>query len=164
MSGSLNKVLLIGNLGADPELRKTQKGDSVASLRLATSRTWTDQSGSKQVETEWHRVVIFGKIAIVAEKYLRKGSKILIEGQLRTRKWQNQSGQDQYTTEVVVSGYGGNMTMLGSKSDFSSGHGAARGGESSAAIDDKFADSSSKSGDLSPEKEDPLGLDDDIPF
>ncbi|MTI10513.1 single-stranded DNA-binding protein [Curvivirga aplysinae] len=115
MSGSLNKVILVGNLGADPEIRNTQNGDKVASLRIATTERWKDRDGNSQDRTEWHRVVIFGKTADVCERYLKKGAKVLIEGKLQTRKWQDQSGADRYSTEVVVSGFGGNMTMLDSK-------------------------------------------------
>ncbi|MEM7072590.1 MAG: single-stranded DNA-binding protein [Pseudomonadota bacterium] len=117
MSGSLNKVILVGNLGRDPEIRTMQSGDKVANLRLATSERWKNRDGEPQERTEWHTVTIFGRVAEVAERYLRKGSKILIEGQLRTRKWQDQQGMDRYSTEVVVSGFGGQMTMLGSRND-----------------------------------------------
>ena len=127
MAGSLNKVMLIGNLGADPEVRKTQSGDSVATLSIATSENWKDQSGQRQTRTEWHRVVFFGRVADVAQQYLRKGSKVYIEGKLTTRKWTNQQGQDQYTTEVVVSGFNGTMTMLDSASQ-NGGQGGNQGG------------------------------------
>lgn len=113
MSGSLNKVLLIGRLGRDPEIRSMSSGDKVANLSLATSSTWKDGSGQKQERTEWHRVVMFGKLADICERYLQKGSQIYVEGALRTRKWTDQSGNDRYSTEVVVSGYEGRMTMLG---------------------------------------------------
>lgn len=109
----INKVMLIGNLGDNPEVRKTQSGDSVATLSIATSESWKDQSGQRQEKTEWHRVVIFGKTADIAGQYLKKGSKVFIEGKLQTRKWTNQQGQEQYTTEVVVSGFGGVLKMLG---------------------------------------------------
>ncbi len=122
MAGSVNKVILVGNLGRDPEIRRMTSGDAVANLSLATSRTWNDrQTGEKRERTEWHRVAIFGKVAEVAERYLRKGSKIYVEGELQTRKWQDQSGQERYTTEVVVSGFGGTMVMLDSR-----GGGASR--------------------------------------
>ena len=110
----LNKVMIIGNLGADPDVRKTQSGDDVATLSIATSESWKDKQGQKQTKTEWHRVVVFGKLATICGQYLKKGSKALFEGQLRTRKWVNKEGKDQYTTEVVVSGFGGNMIMLDS--------------------------------------------------
>ncbi len=116
MAGSLNKVILVGNVGNDPEVRKTQSGDSVATVSLATSESWKDQSGARQDRTEWHRVVLFGKVADVVSQYVKKGSKLLIEGQVKTRKWQNQQGADVYTTEVVVSGFGGRMVMLDSPS------------------------------------------------
>jgi len=110
MAEGVNKVLLIGNLGADPETRYTQSGTPVTNLRVATSESWRDrQTGERQERTEWHRVVIFGKLAEVASEYLRKGSQVFLEGRLQTRKWQDQSGQDRYTTEVVANG----MTMLG---------------------------------------------------
>ncbi len=115
MSGSLNKVMLIGNLGRDPEVRSTQSGDKVANLSIATSERWSDRDGNRQEKTEWHRVVIFGKVAEVAERYLKKGSKVLIEGKLQTRKWTDQTGAEKYTTEIIVSGFGGNMTMLDSR-------------------------------------------------
>ena len=119
MSGSLNKVQLIGNLGADPEIRHTQQGLAVANLRVATTETWRDKrSGERREKTEWHRVVIFDeKLAEVAEKYLHKGSKVYLEGQLQTRKWQDQEGNDRYSTEVVLPSYGGTLTMLGEKSN-----------------------------------------------
>ena len=112
MSRGINKVILIGNLGADPDIRYTQSGDAVANVSLATSETWKDrQSGEARERTEWHRVVFFGKLAQLAQQYLRKGSKIYLEGQLRTRKWQAQDGQERYATEVVV-GLGGTLQML----------------------------------------------------
>lgn len=117
MSGSVNKVILIGNLGADPEVRSFQNGGKVANLRIATTETWKDRnSGEKQERTDWHNVAIFGDgLAGVAERFLRKGSKIYVEGQLRTRKWQDQSGADRYTTEVVLQGPGAVLTMLDGK-------------------------------------------------
>jgi single-strand DNA-binding protein len=118
---SLNKVMLIGNLGADPEIRSTQSGNKIANLSIATSESWRDKTtGEQREKTEWHRVVIFGNLAGVVEKYLRKGSKVYLEGQLQTRKWQDQSGQDKYTTEVVLQGFGGKMVMLSSQEH---GHG-----------------------------------------
>ena len=114
--GTINKVILIGNLGADPEVRFMQSGDAVANLRIATTESWRDKNtGETQERTDWHTVVLFGKIAEVAKQYLHKGSKIYVEGQLRTRKWQDKEGQDRYTTEVVVS-VGGVMQMLDSRS------------------------------------------------
>jgi single-strand DNA-binding protein len=113
MAGSLNKVQLIGNLGADPEIRRTQDGRSVANLRVATSETWRDKdTGERRERTEWHRVVIFSEgLAKVAEQYLKKGSRIYVEGQLQTRKWQDQQGQDRYSTEVVLQGFNSQLVM-----------------------------------------------------
>jgi single-strand DNA-binding protein len=114
MASSVNKVILVGNLGADPEIRRTQDGRPVANLRLATSETWRDRnSGERREKTEWHRVVIFTEgLAKVAEQYLKKGSRVYIEGQLQTRKWQDQQGQDRWSTEVVLQGFGSNLVML----------------------------------------------------
>ena len=113
MAGSVNKVILVGNLGRDPEIRTMQSGDKLAQFSLATSETWNDrQSGERRERTEWHRVVIFGRLAEVAERYLRKGSKVYIEGSLQTRKWQDQSGQDRYTTEVVLQRFRSELQML----------------------------------------------------
>jgi single-strand DNA-binding protein len=114
MAGSVNKVILVGNLGADPEIRRTQDGRPIANLRIATSDTWRDKAtGERKEKTEWHRVVIFNEgLCRVAEQYLKKGAKIYIEGQLQTRKWQDQSGQDKYSTEVVLQGFNSVLTML----------------------------------------------------
>ena len=118
MARGVNKVILIGNLGNDPEVRFTPNGSAVANLSLATSESWRDQNTQQMQErTEWHRVVIFGKLAEIAQQYLRKGSKVYIEGSLRTNKWQDQQGQDRYTTEVVVSGFSGQMQMLDGRQD-----------------------------------------------
>jgi len=115
-SKSVNKVILVGNLGKDPEIRYLPSGGSVANLTLATSESWKDKATGQQKEkTEWHNISIFGKLAEIAGEHLRKGSQIYIEGALQTRKWQDQSGQDRYTTEVVVQGYNGVMQMLGGK-------------------------------------------------
>jgi single-strand DNA-binding protein len=114
VAGSVNKVILIGNLGADPEIRHTQDGRPIANLRIATSESWRDKAtGERKEKTEWHRVVIFNEnLCKVAEQYLKKGSKVFIEGQLQTRKWQDQSGQDRYSTEVVLQGFRGALTLL----------------------------------------------------
>ncbi|HVY58958.1 MAG TPA: single-stranded DNA-binding protein [Xanthobacteraceae bacterium] len=125
MAGSVNKVILIGNLGADPEIRRTQDGRPVANLRIATSETWRDKAtGERREKTEWHRVVIFNEgLCKVAEQYLKKGAKVYIEGALQTRKWQDQSGQDRYSTEVVLQGFNSQLTMLdraGGGGDFGS--------------------------------------------
>lgn len=115
---SVNKVILIGNLGADPDIRTFESGDKVANLSVATSERWKDKNtGERKEKTEWHRVSVFGGAAGVCEQYLKKGSKVYIEGQLETRKWTDQSGQDKYTTEVIVRGYNGSLTMLDGKSD-----------------------------------------------
>lgn len=125
MSGSVNKVILVGNLGADPEVRRMQDGRPVVNLRIATSETWRDRSsGERKERTEWHRVVIFNEgLAKVAENYLRKGSKVYIEGQLQTRKWQDQSGQERYSTEVVLQGFNSTLTMLDGRGEGGSGGG-----------------------------------------
>jgi len=114
MAGSVNKVILVGNLGADPEIRRTQDGRPIANLRLATSESWKDKTtGERREKTEWHRVVIFNEnLCRIAEQYLKKGSKIYIEGALQTRKWQDQSGQDRYSTEVVLQNFRGELTLL----------------------------------------------------
>lgn len=114
MAGSINKVILVGNLGADPEIRRTQDGRAIANLRIATSDTWRDKTtGERKEKTEWHRVVIFSEgLAKVAEQYLRKGSKVYLEGSLQTKKWQDKDGQDRYSTEVVLQGFSATLTML----------------------------------------------------
>lgn len=118
MAGSVNKVILVGNLGQDPEIRQTQDGRPIANLSIATSESWRDKnSGERREKTEWHRVVIFGEgLCRVAENYLKKGSKVYVEGALQTRKWQDKSGQDRYSTEVVLQGFGGTLTMLDGRS------------------------------------------------
>lgn len=128
MAGSINKVILVGNLGKDPEIRATQDGREICNLTLATSETWKDrQTGERKEKTEWHRVVIFGEgLVNVAKNYLRKGSKVYLEGQLQTRKWTNKEGQDQYSTEVVLQGFSSNLTMLDGKRD---GGGMSQGGD-----------------------------------
>jgi single-strand DNA-binding protein len=128
MAGSVNKVILIGNLGKDPEVRTLQNGGKVANLSLATSESWRDKSsGERKEKTEWHRVVIFGNLADIAEKYLKKGSKVYVSGSLQTRKWTDQSGAEKYTTEVVLQGFGGELTMLDGKGG-GAGAGAGAGG------------------------------------
>ena len=123
MAGSVNKVILIGNLGRDPEIRHTQSGEKIAQLSVATSENWKDrQSGERREKTEWHRVVIFNpNLADVAEQYLKKGAKVYVEGQLQTRKWTDQDGNDKYTTEVVLSRFRGELTMLDGRQDGGSG-------------------------------------------
>ncbi len=130
MAGSVNKVILVGNLGADPEIRSTQDGTRIANLRVATSENWRDKmSGERKERTEWHRVVIFNeRLAEIAEKYLRKGSKVYLEGALQTRKWTDNSGQDRYTTEIVLQRFRGELTMLDGAGG-RSGAGAGPAGE-----------------------------------
>jgi single-strand DNA-binding protein len=129
MAGSVNKVILVGNLGADPEVKSFQNGGKVCNIRIATSESWKDRNtGEKQERTEWHTVAIFGEgLAGVAERFLRKGSKVYVEGQLRTRKWQDQNGNDRYSTEVVLQGPGAVLTML----DGAPGSGGGGGGQRS---------------------------------
>ncbi|WP_417825346.1 single-stranded DNA-binding protein [Thalassospira povalilytica] len=117
MAGSVNKVILVGNLGRDPEIRFTQAGKKIANFSIATSEQWRDrQSGERRERTEWHRIVVFNEgLADVVERFVKKGSKLYIEGQLRTRKWQGQDGKDNYTTEVVLEGFNSNLTMLDSQ-------------------------------------------------
>ncbi|WDD99601.1 single-stranded DNA-binding protein [Thalassomonas actiniarum] len=126
----VNKVIILGNLGKDPEVRFMPNGGGVANLTIATSETWKDkQTGEQKEKTEWHRVVMFGKLAEIAGEYLKKGSKVYIEGQLQTRKWQNQQGQDQYTTEIVVQGFNGTMQMLDSRGQGGGGQGGGFQGQ-----------------------------------
>jgi len=125
MAGSLNKVMLIGNLGRDPEVRSFQNGGKVCNLRIATSETWKDRNtGERREKTEWHSVAIFSEgLVRVCEQYLRKGSKVFVEGQLQTRKWQDQNGQDRYSTEIVLQGIGGTQTMLDGRGEGGGGGG-----------------------------------------
>ena len=155
MAGSVNKVILIGNLGADPEIRTLNSGDRVANLRLATSESWRDRaSGEKKERTEWHRVVIFNdNLVKVAENYLRKGSKVYIEGAIQTRKWTDQSGQEKYSTEVVLQKFRGELTMLDGK------------GEGGSSGDDYGTFSSgAKTQPSGPRENFSADLDDEIPF
>jgi len=126
MAGSVNKVIIVGNLGRDPEVRATQDGGKIVNLSIATSETWKDRNtGERRERTEWHRCVVFNEaLAKVAEQYLRKGSTVYLEGQLQTRKWTDQSGTEKYTTEIVLQRYRGELTMLGGRGD-----GEARGGD-----------------------------------
>ncbi len=168
MAGSVNKVILIGNLGADPEIRRTQDGRPVANLRLATSDSWKDKStGERKEKTEWHRVVLFNEnLCRIAEQYLKKGSKVYIEGALQTRKWQDQSGQDRYSTEVVLQGFRGELTLLdraGSAGGGSSGgdFGADdTGGEFGSSGPTRKAAAAVGAGARSPRGD----MDDEIPF
>jgi len=129
----VNKVIILGNLGKDPEVRFMPNGGGVANLTIATSETWKDkQTGEQKEKTEWHRVVMFGKLAEIAGEYLKKGSKVYIEGSLQTRKWTNQQGQDQYTTEIVVQGFNGTMQMLDSRGQGSGGQSGGFSGQGQA--------------------------------
>ncbi|MDA9020263.1 single-stranded DNA-binding protein [Flavimaricola sp.] len=168
MAGSVNKVIIVGNLGRDPEVRTFQNGGKVCNLRIATSENWKDRTtGERKERTEWHSVAIFSEpLARIAEQYLRKGSKVYIEGQLETRKWQDQSGQDRYTTEVVLRPYRGELTLLDGRDGGSSGGGGGGGGymedQSGGGYDQGGYGGGSSSG--------PMGgggrgdLDDEIPF
>jgi single-strand DNA-binding protein len=130
MAGSVNKVILIGNLGADPEIRRTQDGRPIANLRVATSESWRDKNtGERKEKTEWHRVVIFNEgLCKIAEQYLKKGSKVYLEGALQTRKWQDKDGQDKYSTEVVLQGFNSQLTMLDGRGGGGGGAEAGEGG------------------------------------
>lgn len=169
MAGSVNKVILVGNLGADPEVKSFQNGGRIANLRIATSEDWKDrQTGEKKERTEWHQVVLQSDGLVgVAERFLRKGSKVYIEGQLRTRKWQDQSGNDRYTTEISVGGFDGKLVMLdgarggqgGGNDGWGSGGGAASGGSGGQSGGGWQGGSSGfGGGDFSDD------LDDDVPF
>jgi len=147
MAGSVNKVILVGNLGADPEARAMNDGNIVVNLSIATSESWKDKStGERKEKTEWHRVVIFNEhLAKVAQDYLKKGSKVYIEGQLQTRKWTDQSGQDKYTTEIVLQRYRGELTMLDGRSEgggggFGGGQSGGNGGNGETPPDDDLED------------------------
>lgn len=174
MAGSVNKVILIGNLGADPEIRRTQDGRPIANLRIATSETWRDRnSGERKEKTEWHTVVIFNEgLCKVAEQYLKKGATVYIEGQLQTRKWQDQTGNDRYSTEIVLQGFNSTLTMLGGRGE---GGGASRGGSdfggggyddygSAPAAPGRSGGASSGRGSSAPSGGFSRDLDDDIPF
>ena len=168
MAGSVNKVILVGNLGRDPEIRRTQDGRPIANLRVATSESWRDKtSGERREKTEWHSVVIFSEpLCRIVEQYLRKGSKVYIEGQLQTRKWQDQQGQDRYSTEVVLQGFNGSLTMLDGRS---SGAGAGAGGapaslQESGQANYDSSGSSNGSSDSSGGAKFDKSLDDEIPF
>lgn len=156
MAGSVNKVILVGNLGADPEIRQTKDGRPVAQLSIATSENWKDRNtGERREKTEWHRVVIFSEgLCRVAENYLRKGSKVYIEGQLQTRKWQDQSGADRYTTEIVLQGFNSTLTMLDSRA----------GGDNMGASGNFGQSSPMDSGPSAPARDFSRDLDDEVPF
>ncbi|TAJ24951.1 MAG: single-stranded DNA-binding protein [Reyranella sp.] len=170
MAGSVNKVILVGNLGRDPEVRSMQDGRSMVNMSVATSETWRDrQSGERKERTEWHRVVVFNeKLAEVVQKFVKKGSKVYVEGQLSTRKWTDQSGQERYTTEVVIPRFGGALTML----DGRSGGGEGGGGMGGGGPDDDFGGGGGPSsgggggggGGRPAARGGKAELDDDIPF
>ena len=155
MARGVNKVILLGNLGANPEVRHTQDGRPICTLSLATSETWRDRAtGEQRTRTEWHRIVLFNEnLCRVAEQYLHKGSPIYVEGQLRTRKWQDKSGQDRWTTEVVIQSFGGQLVMLGGRQGQGQGQGHGQGQET------ERSSAPAEGG----EKFD-SNLDDDIPF
>lgn len=165
MAGSVNKVLLIGNLGRDPEVRSTQDGMKVVQLSVATSESWRDKaSGERKEKTEWHRVVIFSEgLARVAESYLRKGSKVYLEGQLQTRKWQDQSGQDKYSTEVVLQGFNSNLTLLDGRGDGDNTGGGYGNDTGFRGVRDNSGGGGQRPRANAPAFE-PGGMDDDIPF
>ncbi|KXF77575.1 single-stranded DNA-binding protein [Paramesorhizobium deserti] len=168
MAGSVNKVILVGNLGADPEIRRLNSGDPVVNLRIATSETWRDkQTGERKEKTEWHSVVIFNdNLAKVAEQYLKKGAKVYIEGSLQTRKWQDQTGNDRYTTEIVLQKFRGELQMLDSRGEGAGGGRFESGGRGNQMSD--YSDNSSDFGRSSPSQGGGGGfsrdLDDEIPF
>ncbi len=159
MAGSINKVILVGNLGADPEIRQTKDGRPIANLSIATSENWKDKNtGERREKTEWHRVVIFNEgLSRIAEQYLRKGSKVYLEGALQTRKWQDQNGQDKYTTEVVLQGFNSNLTMLDGRRD---GQNSMSGSSDYGASNQLGGGSQNESSGGGSSYE----LDDDIPF
>src|SRR3954468_10511571 len=169
MAGSVNKVILVGNLGRDPEIRNTQDGSKIVNLALATSETWNDrQSGERKEKTEWHRVVIFNdRVADVAERFLKKGAKIYVEGSLQTRKWTDQTGQERYTTEVVIGRFNGQLTMLDSRGG-GEGAGAGEGGgyRSERAPAQRVPAGAAEQRGGGPSWDAPKGgdLDDEIPF
>jgi single-strand DNA-binding protein len=162
MAGSVNKVILVGNLGKDPEIRRTQDGRAIANLSVATSESWRDKAtGERKEKTEWHRVVIFNEgLAKVAEQYLKKGAKVYVEGQLQTRKWTDQAGVEKYSTEVVLQGFNSNLTMLD-----------GRGGGGGGFADDSGGDFGVAGPSSAPPRRVAAGagarnndMDDDIPF
>jgi single-strand DNA-binding protein len=162
MAGSVNKVILVGNLGRDPEIRSTQDGMRIANLALATSETWRDKmSGERKERTEWHRVVIFNeRLAEIAEKYLKKGSKVYLEGALQTRKWTDNSGQERYTTEVVLQRFRGELTML----DGAGGTRGAGAPPTEGGYDEGFGDEPRAAAIPARGRTPVNDLDDDIPF
>lgn len=166
-SRGVNKVILVGNLGSDPEIRYMPSGGAVANITIATSESWRDKAtGEQREKTEWHRVALFGKLAEVAGEYLRKGSQVYVEGQLQTRKWQDQNGQDRYTTEVVVQGFNGVMQMLGGRAQGSSQGQGQQGGWGQPQQPAQQAQPQNQGPQSAPPQynEPPMDFDDDIPF
>lgn len=172
-SRGVNKVILVGNLGNDPEIRYMPNGGAVANITIATSESWRDKAtGEQREKTEWHRVALFGKLAEVAGEYLRKGSQVYIEGQLQTRKWQDQQGQDRYTTEVVVQGFNGVMQMLGGKPQGQGGQQQAPAqqqqggwGQPQQPAQQRQPQQQQRTQNQQPQyNEPPMDFDDDIPF
>ncbi|SJM63777.1 Single-stranded DNA-binding protein [Brevundimonas diminuta 3F5N] len=165
MAGSVNKVILVGNLGRDPEIRSLNNGDRVANLRIATSETWRDKAtGERKEKTEWHSVVIFNdNIVKVAENYLKKGSTVYVEGSLQTRKWTDQQGVEKYSTEIVIQRFNGQLTMLGGRSD-SQGGGGDRGGYGGGRDDDYSSGFSTGGANKPSGPKESYDLNDDIPF
>ena len=165
MAGSVNKVILIGNLGRDPEIRTLNSGDRVANLRIATSEQWRDKAtGERKEKTEWHAVVIFNEnIVKVAENYLKKGSTVYVEGALQTRKWTDQQGVEKYSTEIVIQRFNGQLTMLGGRSD-SQGGGGDRGGYGGGRDDDYSSGFSTGGANKPSGPKESYDLNDDIPF
>ena len=165
MAGSINKAILVGNLGQDPEIRHTQDGRPIANLSIATSESWRDKNtGERREKTEWHRVVIFNEgLAKVAETYLKKGAKVYVEGQIATRKWQDQAGTDRYTTEIVLQGFGCSLQML---DRMNNGPGSPSGADDYGYDNDRAAGSTSGggSGEAGKARDGGLNKDDDIPF
>ncbi len=167
MAGSVNKVILIGNLGKDPEIRTLNSGERVANLTIATSEQWRDKaSGERKERTEWHRVVIFNdNLAKIAEQYLRKGSSVYVEGSLQTRKWTDQSGQEKYTTEVVLQRFNGNLTLLGGRGE---GGGASSGSGGYSDYEDSYGGAGvaepARAPARQPQPAQAFDLDDEIPF
>ena len=160
MAGSVNKVILVGNLGADPEIRRTQDGRPIANLRIATSETWRDKAtGERKEKTEWHRVVIFNEgLCKVAEQYLKKGAKVYIEGALQTRKWTDQQGIEKYSTEVVLQGFGGVLTMLDGSNAGGSQSGARRADDQISSGPNTYAAATGKTARVRAD------MNDEIPF
>jgi len=167
MAGSVNKVILVGNLGRDPEIRSMPNGDRIANLSLATSETWRDRSsGERKEKTEWHRVVVFNdNIVKVVENYLKKGSTIYVEGALQTRKWTDQQGVEKYSTEIVIGRFNGQMTMLGGRDGGGASQGGGSGGGYGGGRDDDYSSGFSTGGANKPSgPKESYDLNDDIPF